>query len=107
MVRSTSSGQDMRVVLLRASPPPRTLVVEEMLVDWVMFCTNAPGAAVGETNSCTFEKSICWLISFFTRPCEVFAQPDTTNLRADVVVTVPLAVPSSDVVSVGVTSEAG
>src|SRR5258708_19029807 len=71
------------------------------------FARNAPGWGCGGKNCWPFEKPVCWLISVGTRPCEVFTHPDRTNLRDDVVLTVPLTVPSADVVSAGVTTGAG
>src|ERR1700730_17511591 len=92
-VKSISKGQDIRTLVSPGRPPPWTLVVEEMAVDWRMFWTKVSGRDCGETNCCTLEKSIVCATSVRMRPCDVFTQPARTNWREEVVVTVPVTVP--------------
>src|SRR6202011_2980486 len=84
-VKSISKGQDIRTLVSPGRPPPWTLVVEEMAVDWRMFWTKVSGRDCGETNCCTLEKSIVCATSVRMRPCDVLTQPATTNWREEVV----------------------
>src|SRR5581483_1840267 len=72
------------------SSPSSVIVCDEILVRWVMFCTNAVFVML---KSWRFVNFMVCFTSVSTRPCEVRTNPATENCREELTVTEPLILP--------------